>query len=80
MFLRDLGIDIYGNANQQIPNSKEPIVGSVVILKGGKLGHVALVLEVRDDSIVIVESNYKPCQITYRVIPKSSSIIKGYLI
>ena len=59
-------------------NSQSPLPGGVVITRESSLGHVAYILEVNADSIVVIEGNYSHCKVTTRTIPLNSPIIKGY--
>ena len=80
LFVRSLGVDAYGSAGSIKPNSTEPFAGGAVLLREGKIGHVAYILDVQKDGIVIMESNFIPCKITFRFIPFDYGQIKGYLI
>ena len=80
LFSKDyLGItETLGVARFIKATSTEPKIGSMVLLKEGTLGHVGVVLDVNNDEIWIVESNYKPCMITYRSLKIGDPRIKGY--
>jgi len=56
----------------------EPIVAGSVRTNEGNVGHRAFILKIEMDSIVIVESNYVPCQITFRRLYLDDPIITGY--
>lgn len=56
----------------------EPIVGGSLKTWEGPIGHRAFILAIEEDSLIIVESNFIPCQITFRRIPLDSRIIRGY--
>ena len=59
--------------------STVPAQGGMVITNESK-GHVAVVEEVKDDSIIVSEQNYKVLHIvSTRKIPVDSSIIQGYI-
>ena len=47
---------------------EEPMVGGGIITSEGSRGHIMVILEIDDDSFIIVESNYISCRITYRRI------------
>lgn len=74
------GKNLYGYkyAGRIPTNSDQAKEGGLVITNEGRVGHVAVVTEVRDDSIVIEEANYIRGKITKRVIAKGSNVIKGY--
>ena len=78
LFVRDMGLMVYGNARDMKPNISEPIEGGGVLFKGA-IGHVAYILRVEVDSVIIVESNHSPCKITYRRISRNSASIKGFI-
>jgi surface antigen/LysM repeat protein len=83
------GVPWGGNAKNWLTNAKafgavvsnQPAVGTIVVTNDSKrLGHVAIVKEVTDDSIVVSEMNYKGKGIVdTRAIPIGSSSIKGYI-
>jgi len=89
--MHDKGYDIPwgGNAKNWLANakaygavvSKQPAPGVIVVTNdSARYGHVAIVSEVTDDSIIISEMNYKGKGIVdKREIPLSSSSIKGYI-
>ncbi len=58
--------------------SQWPTVGAVVVLSESWAGHVAVVRAVKDNTIVIDETNYIPCQKGAREIEIDSPEIKGY--
>ena len=55
-----------------------PKAGLLVITSEGKWGHVGVVEEVRNGSILIREANYIPGLVTTREIPLDSPVIRGY--
>ncbi len=60
-FVQNNGFEhLRGDANVWIQyiNSDTPSVGSVVVLDEGEIGHIAIVLMVYSDSILIAEQNY----------------------
>lgn len=89
--LHDRGYDIPwgGNAKNWLANakafgavvSKQPAPGVIVVTNDSRrYGHVAIVNQVTDDSIVVSEMNYKGKGVVdTREIPLSSSSIKGYI-
>ena len=70
---------LHGNAWRwkYFSNIDFPVAGGVVVLKGGRYGHVALITAVKADSIQLVEQNYYgPYIIDHREISlKDSGII-----
>ncbi len=54
------GIYRRGNANvwTKYINSTEPVIGSIVVLNEGSIGHLAAVKDIKGDSILITEQNY----------------------
>lgn len=71
--------EIRGIAGAIKPSSQEPKIGSVVLLKEGKLGHVAIVEGIEGDTLYLLEANYISGKITRRQIQKDYDRIKGYL-
>lgn len=60
-FIQDLYGDpegFKGSAGVIQPNSKEPAIGSAVLLRESPYGHVALITDIKDTSFVLCESNY----------------------
>ena len=80
-FAKARGVKIKGNANDLFPTSTViPTVGGVVILKywNPDRHHVAVITEVTETGISIIESNFERCKITRRFIPFESKNIMGY--
>jgi surface antigen len=76
------GLKFRGNAItwKKFINSKIPVIGSVVVLNYGKLGHVAVVKAVNGNKITIGEQNYYgPHIINTRTISKNDPKIMGYV-
>jgi hypothetical protein len=59
--------------------SKVPVLMGGVILNEGKIGHIGVIIEINDDNILIIESNYKPCSITYRRLDLNYNRIIGFV-
>lgn len=78
-FIQSFGFDIAGHAYQLQPNSDEPMVGGLALTKEGPYGHVAVIHQIDFDSLIIVESNYIKCSITYRRISLDSPLIRGFI-
>lgn len=77
-FARSQGAELpYGvDAKDLVPNS-EPEVGGVIILQY-KETHVAYIEEISEEGYHIREGNYRPCEITERVIPVDDHRIVGF--
>lgn len=61
-------------------NTTEPIIGDIVVLNESRLGHVAVIKGIYDDSILITEQNYNVRYIiSERTISKSYPYIVGYI-
>lgn len=59
---------------------KTPQVGAIVSIKESYYGHVAIVEEVRENTIVISEMNHLgPWKVNKREIAKNSRLINGYI-
>lgn len=80
LFAKDyLGItETLGVAKYIKPDSKEPKVGSMILLNEGPLGHVGVVLDIYEDEVWIVEANFRKCNITYRALQTNDPRIRGY--
>ena len=61
-------------------NTTVPVAGGVVVLRGGRYGHVALVTAVKSGSVQIVEQNYfGPYIIDHREIALNDRSIVGFI-
>jgi hypothetical protein len=59
----------------------EPVLyGGVRTEETKGIGHWAVILEITDTDILVIESNYIPCKISYRRIPLNSPKIKWFMI
>jgi len=79
VFARGFGYSFNKNAYQLQPNSDKPILKGLVLTREGPYGHVAVIYQIDFDSLIIVESNYVKCKITYRRIPLDYPLIRGYI-
>ncbi len=73
---------MHGNAYQwaRYINTNYPTVGGVVVFRGGRYGHVAIVTAVKANSIQIVEQNYYgPYIIDHREVSLDSKSIVGFI-
>ncbi len=73
---------MHGNAYQwaRYINTNYPTVGGVVVFRGGKYGHVAIITAVKANSIQIVEQNYYGPYITdHREVSLDSKSIVGFI-
>lgn len=61
-----------------IINSSEPVVGAVAITAESWYGHLSIVVEIKEDTIVIEEGNYITGYKTVRVVDKDFPI--GYYL
>ncbi|MDO8094418.1 MAG: CHAP domain-containing protein [Candidatus Brocadiales bacterium] len=79
---RYLNLPPLGNAADYPVNLDFPVLDSVVVLKEGRQGHVALVVGIVGDSIVLAESNrsYDGRILVGRTIPMDDKRIKGYYV
>lgn len=60
-------------------NSKYPTIGGVVVTSEGKVGHVAVIKDIKDGKLILDESNWVSCTITSgRELPIDSPLIRGY--
>lgn len=66
---------------KRIINSTTPTIGATVILNEGYYsGHLATVVGIDNNTITIIEGNYKRCKVTIRTLPKNSYKIIGYYV
>jgi surface antigen len=81
-----------GNANQWMRNAKSagvkvwstPVPGSIVQFSGRGYnryyGHVGIVADVTDDSIIVKDMNYRGLyEVTIRRVPINDDTIDGYI-
>jgi LysM repeat protein len=71
-----------GNANtwKRYINTPVPVAGGVVVFRGGRFGHVALITAVKTNSIQVVEQNYySPYVIDHREISLTDRSIVGFI-
>lgn len=70
LFVKKLGAQI-------VPVDK-PLVGYVIHTLEGPTGHWMMIIKDEGDSWIVIESNYVPCSLTIRRIPKDYPLINGY--
>lgn len=81
-----------GNANQWLKNARakwhptgmNPTLWAIVVLDGRwynrRYGHVAIVMEVQKDHLIVSDMNYRRLnEVTYRKIPKTDRAIQWYI-
>lgn len=70
------------NASDLIPNSDVPVVGGGVLFfyPHSGLSHIGIVENIEGDHITVIESNFKPCNITRRVIPVDERRVVGFYV
>jgi surface antigen len=74
-----INVGSIGVARNHPINSQTPKVGGIVVLREGKVGHVAVVIGVENGSIILDEANYVHChRTTGRTLPLDSPDIRGY--
>ena len=56
---------------KNIINSDKPKLGAVAITREGPVGHVAIVVDILDETLIIEEGNYSHGYKTLRMIPKN---------
>lgn len=69
----------FNNADGIMPKDKTPQVGSAVLTKEG-LYHVALIIDIQGNDLILAESNYKGTELLTkgRRLPMNSIKIRGY--
>lgn len=45
-----------------------PVVGGIVVLQYEDTFHVAVITELREKGVMVIEKNYKPCSVTERLV------------
>lgn len=72
-------IGVIGFARNWPINSREPRIGSVVITSESAAGHVARIIGIEGDDLILDEANYSRCRkTTGRRLNKRSGLIRGY--
>ena len=74
--------NLHGNAYlwAKYSNTPTPVVGGVVVFRGGRFGHVAIVTAVEANSIQIVEQNYYGLYvIDHRQVSLDDKSIRGFI-
>jgi surface antigen len=66
--------ETWGNASRMRPSHLTPVVGDVVIFDG----HVAVITDIKGDTLRIIEANYVSCKVTTREVDVSDPSIIGY--
>jgi surface antigen len=70
----------WGNARDWPTNDSDPVAGGIVKTRESRLGHVAIVKEVKEETIIIREMNYVGYNIvSTRELDKNDPIIQGYI-
>lgn len=69
-----------GNARDIKPNSDVPLIGQVVLTSESEWGHVALIDDIQDGDLILIESNYNgDGKVTKgRRLAINSPLIRGY--
>ena len=70
--------DFSGWAGLIKPKTQIPYVGGIMITSEGN-GHVAVITEVRESELEVIESNYITCQISRRTVDRKSTFIIVYI-
>ncbi len=68
--------EVWGFAGNIKPNSKVPVVGSLILFEN----HVGVTTVVASDEVTFDESNYERCKKTTRTLKINDKSIKGYKI
>lgn len=70
----------WGNARDIKPNSQEPNIGNLVLTNESHLGHVAVITDIRDNQLILSESNLNwDGLVTHgRELSATSTVIRGY--
>ena len=76
LYLRSLGIPIFGDADQIIPNAT-PAIGNVILLRYSNY-HAALITKLTAIGFEIAEANYTKCTAGTRFIEFDDPAIRGF--
>lgn len=78
-YARSRGVPIPMNTDAvDMVGNSIPMEGGLVLLTYPKADHVAVIVSLEEEYMVIDEANYKRCKHTQRRIPYSSKHIKGF--
>lgn len=77
--LRNMGVFFNGRA-KDLPTSDRPSIGSVAKFYYKKLGtyHGAKIIKFTKKGFMVLDTNYKPCQKTYREVLWSNTSLLGF--
>lgn len=78
VYVRSRGLNIVGNASDQIPNSI-PTIGAGIIFDYSNTGHIAIIENINEKGFIVSESNFKRCKKGTRLIPFNDPAIKGFV-
>ena len=56
-----------------------PRVGSIIVTSEGEYGHIGYIEKIEGDKLYILEANYKPCEVSTRILSINAPQIRGYL-
>gem|GEM_PF-5961715 len=73
------GVSVSGAARSNRPTSYEPQVGYVLLTNESGPGHVAVVTEVHQNTIKVIERNYYHGWVSVREINRNARFIRGYV-
>ena len=79
--LKDYRTDEFsGYPNRIQPNATEAKIGYAVLTKESRVGHIALIKDIQDDELILLESNFSGYEIITddRRLDINSSVIRGY--
>lgn len=75
-FLGEQG-EAWGAARDMTPNISSPEVGVLALTNEGP-GHAAVITEINDDMLTLVEANWTSCEKTTRTINVNDEKIRGF--
>lgn len=68
----------WGNASRIPATATSPYIGGLVLTYEGP-GHVAVIIDIVGDTLILAEGNYQRCRITIgRTLRADSPLIRGY--
>lgn len=76
---RALGVPIPANTNagELKPNSY-PAINGLILFKYDEYYHASKIIGFQEDGILVIEGNFKRCEITERIISFSDPALRGF--
>lgn len=59
-------------------SNSQPYIGGGILLNYESIGHIAIIIDFKDNGFLVKESNYKECKYTTRLISFDDPAIRGF--